>query len=323
MRMTALLLALLLAAPLGAEAPDREDAPLRPRLLDAEETEASEPSRPRLLKPQIPVIAPRGGAENRDAKQKLPLYGQGVTDVEALFVPAENGWPKLKFTSKRPDRVPGEVILLPNSLREAIEKAAGQAEGEFFRVAGELTVYDGQVYLLVTRAVMVQPADAAAASSADSAPADGQGDPAGSAGQAGPDPGQAEDPDPVAPEAIINKLFEGGRVTPMLSEGTSDADEPTETGLGRVRHKELIFNRAVRLSPRSAGDGFEVRFVGDNNRGEKPLAILPSRLLARALEMTTPPLRTEMLLISGQLTRYKDTRYILLRKVLARRDLGT
>jgi hypothetical protein len=320
--MTALLLALLLAAPLIAEAPDGEVPAPRPRLLDADETMEPEPRRPRLLKPQIPVIAPRGGAGKAEAEQKLPLYGQGLTDQQAVFLPAENGWPKLQLTSKRPDRVPDEVILLPNSLREAIEQAAEQTEDEFFRVSGELTVYDGQVYLLVTRAVMVQPADADNAPSTDPDPTDPTGQTDAPEGDPSARPGrQGQGADPVAPEEIIEKLFEDGRITPMLSETSSEPAEPTETGLGPVRHKELIFNRAVRISPR--GDGFEIRFVGDNNRGEKPLAILPSRLLGRALEMTTPPLRTETLLISGQLTRYKGAGYVLLRKVLPRRDLGT
>ncbi|MFP4353577.1 MAG: hypothetical protein ACLFUJ_00535 [Phycisphaerae bacterium] len=321
--LTAAVLHLAGAQTLAQHDQDDSDTPPSPRLL-VPTTPASQPGQKqdlRLLKPSTPVTLPRTGLSEAPRKARLPLPGQSLSRMHATVGRDEQGFTTLTFLSDRPDRVPETVRLLPSATAEAIEQASDAHQQEFFRLAGELTVWKGNVYILVTRAVMVQPGQIPTRSAEQKPQPEPEDDPDSPTGDDAEDDGQG-----VEAEAIIQELFSEGKVTPMVSSDQTEPAQPLtenrETALPVIKKGELVINRAVRI--RAVDDfWYEVRFVGDNNLQETPLKLLPSRLIDRALQLTTPPLRTETLLISGELTRYRGQTFLLLRKVLPQRDLGT
>jgi len=54
----------------------------------------------------------------------------------------------------------------------------------------------------------------------------------------------------------------------------------------------------------------------------KPVRLLPNRLLENALAISGTGPKTRVIQVSGEITEHKGTNYLLLRKVLARRDMG-
>ena len=55
---------------------------------------------------------------------------------------------------------------------------------------------------------------------------------------------------------------------------------------------------------------------------EKPIRLLPNQVLETALSLTAGGTRNVVLIFSGEVTACKGNNYLLLRKVLVRRDLG-
>jgi hypothetical protein len=64
---------------------------------------------------------------------------------------------------------------------------------------------------------------------------------------------------------------------------------------------------------------FENRGTGDE---ERPIRLLPSRLLENAIAVSGAGKKSQVILVSGEVTEYKGANYLLLRKVLVRRDMG-
>ena len=79
---------------------------------------------------------------------------------------------------------------------------------------------------------------------------------------------------------------------------------------------DILIDRTVRIARSADGHWMEAHFEADNTLQEQPLALLPCRLLERA-EAVDGKVR-----ITGILRRYKGREYLLLRKVLAERDMG-
>lgn len=53
-----------------------------------------------------------------------------------------------------------------------------------------------------------------------------------------------------------------------------------------------------------------------------PIRVLPSRLLETAVTLSSGTAQGGVFMVSGEITTYKGLNYLLLRKVLVRRDLG-
>ena len=53
-----------------------------------------------------------------------------------------------------------------------------------------------------------------------------------------------------------------------------------------------------------------------------PIRLLPNRLLETALAISGAGTRSVVFIVSGEVMEYKGMNYLLLRKVLVRRDLG-
>ena len=56
--------------------------------------------------------------------------------------------------------------------------------------------------------------------------------------------------------------------------------------------------------------------------GRKPVRMLPNRLLETAIALSGGGTHGVVFIVSGEVTEYKGVNYLLVRKVLVRRDLG-
>jgi hypothetical protein len=89
----------------------------------------------------------------------------------------------------------------------------------------------------------------------------------------------------------------------------------------RWPEETMLMDRLGRVVP---GDpwwslAFEDRGTGHE---EKPVRLLPNRLLENALGVSGTGAKTRVIRVSGEVTEYRGANYLLLRKVLARRDMG-
>ena len=94
-----------------------------------------------------------------------------------------------------------------------------------------------------------------------------------------------------------------------------------ETETLRWPEETMLMDRLGRVVP---GDpwwslAFENRGAGVD---VKPVRLLPNRLLENALTVSGTGTQARVIRISGEITEYKGANYLLLRKVLAQRDMG-
>lgn len=84
----------------------------------------------------------------------------------------------------------------------------------------------------------------------------------------------------------------------------------------------FIVDRSVRLV--REGDWWVIHFVADNNpesSPQMPMKLLPNRMLERMIHQSQVVSQYEYI-VSGEVTRYMDENYLLLRKLMRRRDMG-
>ena len=81
----------------------------------------------------------------------------------------------------------------------------------------------------------------------------------------------------------------------------------------------LLLILIVRVLPDGSGRWSLARFEADNALRDPPLRVLPS-LLREVAEAKGSD--GQVLRISGEISRYKGRRYLLLRKVLKERQMG-
>ena len=115
------------------------------------------------------------------------------------------------------------------------------------------------------------------------------------------------------------------RIATSAPTGKSD----NEDGAGDMQSAEttrwpeetMLMDRLGRVVP---GDPWWSLAFEDRGTGveEKPVRLLQNRLLENALAISGTGTKARVILVSGETTEYKGTNYLLLRKVLARRDMG-
>jgi hypothetical protein len=208
-----------------------------------------------------------------------------------------------------PDAPP--LRLLPNPRLGTLEAVLSQAgETDSFLLTGRVTEFHGRNYLLIEHLARVSPAAAPPPSEPR----------VESAVPGEPPPGDdAPAPAPAA-EEVLRQLLETEphrAVTlpePLLEQddglpaGARDQDTPVLNQTGRIIAAESWWLFAFE------DPGFEPR--------TQPVRILPNRLLETALALTGGGTLPVVLVVSGELTTHEGTNYLLLRKVLARRNYG-
>jgi hypothetical protein len=228
---------------------------------------------------------------------------------------------RLAHREGMPDSPP--LRILPNMQLAMLEAILAEvtASSEFL-LTGRITEFQGVDYLLLEHLSQVLPppqAEAAeSAKPAASSPAAGPGSPAASG--------------EPSPEEIIRQLMktepQRALVLPSRQADKSQAaSSPAATesaGLEPTGWPEgtFLIDRAGRVVP--AGDDWWS--LAWEDRGElarqKPIRLLPNRLLESALALSGGGMRGVVFIVSGEVTEYKGANYLLLRKVLLRRDLG-
>lgn len=135
------------------------------------------------------------------------------------------------------------------------------------------------------------------------------------------------------PEEILSQLMKNepekalvlppANVTsrPTAGMGNTKSDRATQDPSGWPEGTFLV-DRLGRVVP--SGDGWWSLAWEDRGDlgGRKPIRLLQNRLLESAVALSGGGTRGVVFIVSGEVTEYKGMNYLLLRKVLIRRDLG-
>lgn len=266
--------------------------------------------------------------------QRLP-EGYLVARRPARLERQEDGWVvHLAPVEKLPDVPP--LSVLPNRRLEVLESVLGEMkELPRFQVTGRVTEFRGRNYFLIENLAEITThatkAPEVPESAVETAPAV---QPSGT--------GPATEPgrEPTA-EEIVKQLMESRPLRPVMAPnpsppaGTQASPEVTPgdaaAGAGgleeafknqtRWREDTLLSDRLARIVPGDPGYMLAFEDAGRHPQ-DRPIRVLPNRLLETALALTGAGTRSVVLVVSGEVTAYRGTNYLLLRKVLVRRDYG-
>lgn len=263
-------------------------------------------------------IAQRSGgvvAKIPAEQHRLPegyVIGSRVGRIER-----EGDWfiARLEHREGMPDAPP--LRVLPNRELAMVEAILGEApEVRQYLLTGRITEFQGTNYLLLEHVAQVVPGAEeveAAAAAATSTPR--------------ADESQSDEPSPAE---IVKQLMknEPQRALVLPAPATQpqaemEAAEGDEAEADRAWPEgTFLVDRQGRVVP--GGDSWWT--LAWEDRGElarrKPIRLLPNRLLETALSISGAGTRSVVFIVSGEVLEYKGTNYLLLRKVLVRRDLG-
>ena len=99
-------------------------------------------------------------------------------------------------------------------------------------------------------------------------------------------------------------------------------DDPDAAPVHILPEGTIMVDQLGRLVP--AGEQWWSLAFEDRGRdaSRPPIRVLPSRLLETAVTLSSGTAQGGVFMVSGEITTYKGFNYLLLRKVLVRRDLG-
>jgi hypothetical protein len=113
--------------------------------------------------------------------------------------------------------------------------------------------------------------------------------------------------------------------TPPEDESITRIESPVDGDMPAVHLPDGYFlvDRVGRLT--QIGDWWLITFVSDNNPLESPdppMRLLPNRMLERMVRESQGAARSVEFVVSGEVTEFMGENYLLLRKLMRRRDLG-
>ncbi|MFW5817689.1 MAG: hypothetical protein ACOCWV_04025 [Planctomycetota bacterium] len=264
------------------------------------------------------TVAPTDGNGAVPQEADLPRAGTLVIDQPATLVKdARSDWYRLEFDNAEAlDGHPRRRVL-PSRLLEKMEQLRKLRPDAEFRVSGETTLYDGHAYILLRRAASYKT---------------GQKSAENPSGEAKPDTDTPSDPNattqPASPEDIMAELLKHKPDRPVRlpnvdSNALKDDSVAPRPIKGSGRPKTIVQNRVVYFVPEKDSDWWEARFVSDNTLTDRPARLLPNRLRERAEDLAkTTADRGRLFTVSGEITHYKGRRYLLIRKLFVKRDMG-
>lgn len=231
----------------------------------------------------------------------------------------------------------GSLRVLPNTQLQLLETVLSERTNQpELLFSGRVTDFNGANYLLIESVTE----GAAPKLDPDDTPKVTPDLPGGpgplveehpdSATQAAGDTQPAREP---TAEEVVKKLLESRpRRAVVLPEAptTSAATQPAaeNTGVAEGRKDPLRWNEETSLIDRPgrlipSDDGWAFAFEDQGHTpGAKPIRVLPSQLLETAINLSGGGTRGVVLIVSGEVTVYRGTENLLLRKVLIRRDYG-
>lgn len=293
--------------------PQRRDVvilPSQPREINQDPEQRTQGTQ-MVLQPEVPLLPEGYVVASRQAR----VYQRGQW-YEVELVRAEG----------LPDAPP--LRLLPNARLGVLEAIISASQAPpIFIVTGRVTEFYGQNYMLLESLEEVTRAPAGARTTS----------PGPGPAPASPATQQANAGVPSA-EEIINRLLQQETVRPVAlprpqatvqeEPETDDAGEENSPAGPSAANRPvlwpeetLLIDRAGRIIP---GEPWWALAFEDQGRkpSNRPIRLLPNRLLESAIALSKGQREGTVLIVSGELTLHKNTNYLLLRKVLVRRDLG-
>lgn len=275
----------------------------------------------------VPLSRPRG---YKAPKPKAPLpVDQAMTVNRLCRISRERRthWVLVTFLPAD-DKAPEPARwALPNRILAGMETQAARDPMTVFRVTGQNTIYDGRGFILIRNATTEGDEPTFAA--------DPQADAASAESSGADEAAEADDQTPskeVTSDEILAELFDekpGAPVIPEARRPYTERKQPSSvssSGDAKVVHPgrgHMVVDRLVTLMPAGKAKWLEARFETDNTGQEPPLRLLPCSMLARAEGIAKQNRHhTQRFWVSGEITEYRKRRYLLVRKIVVKRDLG-
>jgi hypothetical protein len=111
--------------------------------------------------------------------------------------------------------------------------------------------------------------------------------------------------------------------SPGATSITDSGYDPSDGPRARLPDGFILVDRAGRLV--REGEWWVVTFVSDNHPqtlGEPPMKLLPNRMLERMVRESQSSRRTVEFIVTGEVTDFMGENYLLLRKLMRKRDMG-
>jgi hypothetical protein len=219
--------------------------------------------------------------------------------------------------------------ILPNRRLSMVKTIVQETkESPLFVITGRVTEFKGENYILLESVAKVPEDQAVIDSSQAEAKSDGQSP------KESP-PASEMSSEPAAEEIIAELSKQKPLKRVALPERVREATTAPSPQGGQVpsisgaqqksaaRWPEgsLLINQNGRLVPSESG--WMLAFEDQGKSPQRPpVRLLPNRLLERAISLSGGGAKGVVFTVSGEITLYEGTNYLLLRKVLVRRDLG-
>ena len=296
--------------------------------------------------PEVPVTVTREGPPPVKKVSPFPPDGSHIIARRAwLGFDAHSQWYMLHFIGGDEGPALADLRILPSELLSAMEAVLAEHPDPVFEVAGEISVYKDQGYILIASVVLKtdgsNPAEVQPETQSDTQPENshtGASQPGDShagtshagASHAGDSHASTEKRPPSASDVLAKLLAEEPSAA-IISVELPEARPVQVESVAPVVDSQAVATktygmvvwRLVRVIPANDGQWLEVRFEGDNTLAEPPLRVLPSRLLGRAQKWTNAAKgKTVKLRVTGQITQYTGRSYLMLRNVIRQRDMG-
>ncbi len=142
----------------------------------------------------------------------------------------------------------------------------------------------------------------------------------------------SDDPPSVSVDDVLGEFQnDRPRAQPVLPRDRQDElilggdQQDKKHGKSRVRHPDGFFlvDRTGRLT--QDGGWWIFNFVSDNNPDQipdPPMKLLPNQMLERMVRESEGAARTVDFIVSGEVTDFMGENYLLLRKLMRKRDSG-
>lgn len=282
----------------------------------------------RRKRPISDLIYPVGVAADAGSAKRSSLLPEGATviDVSGSLVAEADRW-SFAFDSTGTE---ASIHLLPNAnLDTMVRTARGASAAIRFAVSGEVTVFEGENYLIVRSvsraAPLAVPTGVPSVKPESATPVDpvpGRGAPPA---KAAADPTTPKDSDAVAPVADVLSALRNRE--PEKAMPIAPLPRANPRGSGAVGSGSLVADGTpvVRRPGRLIRDGTWWTFVFESDhpeRPEPPLKLLPSQGVQQMVQASKRDNSGLVFLVSGEMTLFEDENYLLPRAVIRRINMG-
>jgi len=269
---------------------------------------------------EAPELRSQGTQKKLAAAVPLLPEGYVVASREARLTRRDR-WYEMELAKAHglPEAPP--LRVLPNQRLAMLEAIlSGAQEAPTFVVTGRVTEFLGANYLLIENLEEVSRRAGRSAAS-------GEPGRAVSATR----PGASVEP---TAEEVMERLLRHRAVRPVVlpdrvAKVAPDSRPAAESssGVTSASHQTtwpeeaLLVDRVGRVAPGEQWWTLVFEDQGQQPR-QKPIALLPNQLLETAIALSGGGSRGAVFVVSGEVTLYGGANYLLLRKVIVRRDLG-